>query len=265
MPNATLATDDPPPFDPDQAQRPVCVLAARHPAGAGGVHSHRADQLIYAIAGVLRVMTQDGMWVVPPQRAVWVPAGVAHRVDSARPFDLCTMYIAKSLRPAGSAFADRCHVVAVTPLLREMLRRAAGFGDRYARKGSESRLLAAAIDQIEGLDTIPLRLPMPTERRVRAVAEQLHGEPGIPHTLAEWGSRVGASRRTLERLFRAETGMSFVEWRGQARLLAALQSLAAGSSVTQAAFDVGYADVSSFITMFKRALGTTPRGYFNER
>ncbi|MFY7941658.1 MAG: AraC family transcriptional regulator [Burkholderiaceae bacterium] len=255
-PQPSLATRG----SPDHAVRPVTVLAQRCPGGQGQAHQHpKHHQLIYAIAGVIRVVTSEGVWVVPPQRAVWVPAGTEHRVDAARSFDLCTLYVAFRHR---SGWPTSCQVVGVPELLRELLRRAAAFGDQTPVSAPESRLLEVLLDQISGLDVLGLQLLMPQDRRILRVAQALQAEPGLRTTLAEWGRAVGASARTLDRLFQFETGMNFSSWRGQARLMAALEALGTGQSVTEVALTVGYDDVSSFITMFKRAMGTTPRAYF---
>lgn len=258
-PGASQAPALPPACDPDSAPRPVTVLAQRCPAGPGQDHRHRRHQLIYAIEGVIRVITAQGVWVVPPQRAVWVPAGTEHRVDATRPFDLCTLYAAPAHRPG---LPDRCQVVAVPDLLRELLRAAAAFGDRYPAHGPQSRLLEVLLDQISGLDVLGLNLLMPEDRRVLRIAQALQAEPGLTTTLAQWGLQVGANPRTLERLFKAQTGMPFTAWRAQCRLMAALDGLAARRTVTEVALATGYEDVSSFITMFKKALGTTPKAYF---
>jgi AraC-like DNA-binding protein len=247
------------PLDPDRAARPLFVLHERIAAGSGPLHCHRRHQLIYAADGVVTVTADRGWWVVPPQRAVWVPAGTPHQVAAGAPFALCSLYVATRLRrdwPAG------CRVVAVPPLLRELLLEAADFGDRYPARGAQRRLLEVAVDRIATLDVAPLALEVPHDPRARRVAEALRADPSERRLLADWGRQVGASARSLERLFLRDTGMSFARWRAQLRLLAALERLGAGRSVTQVALDVGYDDPSSFIAAFKRTLGVTPRRYF---
>lgn len=243
----------------DDSPRPMTVLARRCPAGPGHAHRHRRHQLIYAIEGVIRVVTAQGVWVVPPHRAVWVPAGTEHQVDATRPFDLCTLYVATAHRPG---LPDTCQVVAVPDLLRELLRAAAAFGDDHPVPAPQSRLLEVLLDQVTGLDVLGLRLLMPRDRRILRIAQALRADPGLTTTLAQWGAQVGANPRTLERLFAAQTGMSFTAWRAQCRLMEALDRLAAGRTVTEVALATGYEDVSSFIAMFKKALGTTPKAYF---
>jgi len=260
MANATTAHSAQTPLDPDHAARPLFVLHERIAAGAGPLHSHRRHQLIYAADGVVTVTAGRGWWVVLPQRAVWVPAGTPHRVAAKAPFALCSLYVSTRLR---RDWPGSCQVVAVPPLLRELLLEAAGFGDRYPARGPQRRLLDVAVDRIATLDVAPLSLELPRDLRARRVAEALRADPSERRPLAEWGRRVGASARSLERLFLRDTGMSFARWRAQARLLAALERLGAGRRVTQVALEVGYDDPSSFIAAFKRVLGVTPRRYFH--
>ena len=220
---------------------------------------------MYSIVGVMRVVTTQGIWVAPPQRAVWIPAGIEHWVEATREFDLCTLYVATRFR---TNLPNSCRVVAIPSLMKELLRRAASFGNDYPSASPQLRLLTVLMDELT--ETLPklhllgLHLPAPQDRRLQRITQALQAAPGQTTTLAQWGTQVGASARTLERLFQVETGMSFAAWRAQARLMVALDNLGWGQSVTQAAFAAGYEDVSSFITMFKKALGTTPKAYFKD-
>lgn len=246
-------------FDPDRARRPVWVLADHVEPGPGHWHRHKQHQLVFADAGVITVVTDAGRWVVPPQRAVWVPGKTLHRVAATRQFHLSALHVAVNHR---ADLPVDCQVVAITPLLRELLLTAAPWRDAYPREGSASRLLEVALDQLQTLEVLPIRLPPAHDARVRKITEQLLADPADTRSLPQWGDKVGATARTLERLFRQDTGMSFFEWRGQWRLQVALEALAGGEAVTQVAYRVGYEDVSSFITMFRNALGVTPKKFF---
>jgi AraC-like DNA-binding protein len=215
--------------------------------------------LVYASRGVLTVTTDHGIWVVPPQRAVWVPAGVSHEVGTAGAASLCTLYIDRS---AVAGLPEDCCVVAVSPLLREMILHAVTISDGYDRKSAEGRFIDVLLDQVRGLPVQPLHLPAPSDRRLQSIAHALTTTPADTRSLDTWAKTVGASARTLARLFVAETGMTFGQWRQQARLLEALRLLAAGQPVTTVALDLGYESQSAFIAMFKKALGTTPGRYF---
>jgi AraC-like DNA-binding protein len=245
-------------IDPDKTRQPVFVLAEHCDAGPGHWHAHRRAQLIHASEGVLTVHCEDGQWVVPPQRAVWVPPRVKHRVSSRKGFKLRTLYA----EPQHVSVPDRCTVVAVDALVDELLREAAGFGSDYPRRGPAARVMAVILDRVPHLATAPLHLPHPRDPRLLRVTNVLLRDPANTTTLGEWATQVGATTRTLARLFLKDTGLTFVQWRQQWRLLAALERLGAGDSVTRVAMDVGYGDVSSFIAIFKAAMGDTPARYF---
>jgi AraC-like DNA-binding protein len=155
-----------------------------------------------------------------------------------------------------------CCVVHVTPLLRELILRAATLPRWYAQGGRDERIMLLMLDEIRELPTAPLHLPEPSDPRLQPITAALKSDPADNRTLATWARQVGASSRTLARLFRSDTGLTFQQWQRQARLLAGLMRLAAGQPVTSVAMDVGYDSPSAFIAMFKDALGTTPGRYF---
>jgi AraC-like DNA-binding protein len=153
-------------------------------------------------------------------------------------------------------------VVQVTPLLRELIGRAGTLPQCYALGGYEERIMRLILDEMHALPVAPLHLPEPSDQRLRRIAAALRRCPADKRSLAVWGRTVGASSRTLARLFRLETGMNFQHWQRQVRLLAGLIRLAGGEPVTLVALEVGYDSPSAFIAMFKRALGKTPSQYF---
>jgi AraC-like DNA-binding protein len=207
----------------------------------------------------MSVYTTQGAWVVPPHRAVWVPEGIEHRIEMSGCVLMQTLYLAVGL---SDALPRVCCAVNISPLLRELILHTFTLQTLDARIPAQARLLAVLVDQLEVLSTIPLQLPMPRDRRAERIAASLRSNPNRPGLLKQLTKTAGASIRTIERLFRAETGMTFGKWRQQARLLEALRLLAAGQSVTAVARDVGYDSASAFIAMFRRTLGTTPNRYF---
>jgi AraC-like DNA-binding protein len=222
-------------------------------------HRHPTAQLIHAVVGVITVETGDGIWVVPPGRAVWVPEFVTHSIRMMGEVKLRMIYLDRSIAPiAGS----KCCVVQVSALLRAGILRAIEFAQPYPEPGSESRLVSVIVDEIRRAPPAPLHLPMPEDRRALRIAEAIRDDPGDRRRLGAWARLAGASERTLERLFRNEVGMTFGAWRQQARLLRGLEILAAGESVTSVAMQVGFETPSAFIAMFRRAMGTTPARYF---
>lgn len=222
-------------------------------------HAHDWHQLIYASEGVMWVQTAQGDWVVPPNRAVWVPAGVEHGIEMTGSVFVQTLYLAPSL---SSALPDRCCAVNVSPLLRELIRHIVTLGMLDKNDPVRARLLSVLVDQLGALPAVPLQLPWPSDERARRAAAWLRVHPDDPGVIKQVAKRVGLSVRTLARLFQKETGLTFGKWRQQLRLLHALRLLAAGRPVTAVALDVGYESASAFIAMFKRALGVTPHRYF---
>jgi AraC-like DNA-binding protein len=222
-------------------------------------HRHDSAQLIHAATGVMTVDTRDGLWVVPPQRAVWVPAFTTHGIRMIGRVEIRTIYLRPEVAPLEGT---SCCVVRVSPLLRASILRAIEFPQPYADDGPETRIVDVILDEIREAPVAPLHLPMPTDPRARRVAEAFRDDPADRRPAADWARLAGASERTLERLFQTEVGMTLGRWQQQARLLRALEILAEGTSVTTVALEVGFATPSAFIAMFKRAMGTTPARYF---
>ena len=239
----------------------VRSLALDHGAGARfGAHAHAWAQLVYASEGVLEVRADGGAWVVPSERAIWIPAGLEHELLVVTRAKLRTLYLRPDLvdrLPAAS------RVLGVSPLLRELVLHIVAGGWLDAGDPEQARLARVLVDQLAPMRSEPaLDLPLPSDERARVVAARVQAEPGERVSLALLSRGSGASARTIERLFRAETGLTFGHWRQRVRLLESLRRLAAGESVTQVAFAVGYEQTSAFIAMFKRALGRTPGKYF---
>jgi AraC-like DNA-binding protein len=223
-------------------------------------HTHDWHQLIYASEGVMWVQTSQGDWVVPPNRAVWVPAGVEHGIEMAGTVLVQTLYLAPGI---WGSLPDRCSAVNVSPLLRELIRHTIALGYLDHNIPERARLIAFLVDQLVSLPAMPLQLPAPSDARARRAAAWLRAHPDDPGLIKQMARRVATSPRTLERLFRRETGMTFGKWRQQLRLLHALRELAAGKPVTSVALEVGYDSPSAFIAMFRRTLGATPYRYFS--
>jgi AraC-like DNA-binding protein/quercetin dioxygenase-like cupin family protein len=222
-------------------------------------HFHPEDQLIFGSRGVMTVRTKQGIWVVPPQRAVWIPAGTPHSVAILGPVSMRTLYFAPGLVTTGAA---KCFVMNVSPLLRELILHACKFPKLKKQEPAHRPVIEMILDQLEAIHSIPLQLPHPRDPRAMRIVQALVAEPGKQETLAALCADCGASKRTIERLFISETKMTFSQWRRQLRLLHALQLLASGEKVTGAAWDAGYRSTSAFIVMFRRQLGQTPTRYF---
>lgn len=218
-------------------------------------HTHPWGQLIYAESGVMRVEVADKLWIVPPERAIWAPARMRHEIWAQGTFAMRTLYLAPRLTKLLSA---ECHAIEVIPLLRELILHTVGCGMLDGAKKPDRNLIGLLLDLLRTTQRLPLSIRMPTDRRARAVAERLYRNPGEPIELDELARETGASARTLQRLFVAETGVRFGQWRQRLRLLHAVTLLGSGSSVTEAGFAAGYGTTSAFIAAFRKQLGSTP-------
>jgi AraC-like DNA-binding protein len=247
--------------DIEAVSRPVVARATEYPSGfCIPPHRHQRAQLVFASTGVMTVTTEKGLWVVPPQRAVWVPTAMEHYIRMTGQVSMRSLYI---IPDTISGLPDDCCVVSVSPLLRELILYAVTLPRLYAPASPAERIMTVILDQLRALPVSPLHLPVPSDFRLQAIARALIENPADGRTIAAWGRTVGASDRTLARLFLTETGMSFHHWRQQVRLLEALRRLALKEPVTTLALELGYDSPSAFIAMFKRAFGMTPSRYFS--
>lgn len=237
----------------DHAPSAVVVLAERYTAMDGPWHSHRRAQLIHASEGVLTVQSATGLWVVPPQRGVWIPGETVHKVSSQRDFWLHTAYV----DPTAIACPSECRVVAVDRLTNELLIEAATF-DAEVLTPTQARLMQVLTDRLPHLTHMPFHLPRPQDARLLRITQALERDPADARTLEQLVIGMGLSARTAARLFQSDTGLTFGKWRLQLRLLAAVERLSLGHAVSRVALDVGYEDVSAFISVFKEAFGQTP-------
>jgi AraC-like DNA-binding protein len=239
--------------------RPVAALAQDYTNGAStGEHAHARAQLLFAIEGVMVVRAAAGVWVVPPSRAVWLVANLPHEVRMCGQVKMRTVFVAPDTAPTMSSSS----VVAVSPLLRELILASAEMsldGEPGARDGRVMQLL---LDELETLPVLPLHLPAPADLRLRRICAGLTAAPADETSGAEWAARIGVTPRTLQRLFLSQTGLSFRQWRQQARLLYALQRLASGDRIIDVAFDCGYTSQSAFAAMFRSHFGVPPSAFY---
>lgn len=244
----------------DQGHMPVTGKAIDYPSGhVVPSHSHPTNQLIHAVRGVMVVAAAGGQWVVPPTRGLWMPAGVAHRIRMVGEVQVRTVYI----RPDASAdLPGEVEVVGISALLRELILAAIEVRRPYAPDCRDGRLMHLLLDEVAVLPSLPLRLPQPTDPDLLTICRGLSEAPDDPATLGEWAARLGVDAKTVQRRFARHTGMTFGQWRQQARLITALEQLASGAKVVDVALNLGYGSPSAFTTMFKRQFGATPSTYF---
>ncbi|MBU0749657.1 MAG: helix-turn-helix transcriptional regulator [Gammaproteobacteria bacterium] len=256
------------PFTPTAA-RPVRVRAREMPVDSHfEPHRHAWAQLAYCASGVIQVNlhapTAPTSYIVPPSRAVWIAPGALHAVAVLETAAFRTLYIDPSVVPPDWS---GCRVMAVTPLLRELVSALDPVGGPAPGHAREAALTTLVLDEIGHAESLALGVPLPgphSDKRLRAVCQAVLEAPGRYATLQDWAADSGASERTLARLFRAQFGMGFAQWRKQAVLAHALPRLARGEPVGQVAAASGYASESAFSAMFKAAMGQSPSWFIGK-
>lgn len=252
MPRRTVAAGS--------AQAAVRVLARDARFFSGPRHRHPEGQLIYAIAGIVSVETDHGTWVVPPNRAVWVPAHLAHATRSHGAVQFRAVLVAAA---ASRGLPKECCVVEVSPLLRELILRLASLSAAAARSDLGRAVSWLLLQELTVLPAQPLDLPMPQHAALARYCRTIQTEADREIALEEAAAALHMSRSSFMRLFRHETGLSFGRWRQQSRLLHALALLAEGRPILGVALDCGYSSPSAFTAVFRRTFGRTPTAYFS--
>lgn len=257
------------PQDYQRVGRPVAAMPKDFPPGHHiPPHSHERGQLVYAVSGVMRVtaaqsegggLASGGTWIVPPQRALWIPPGVTHEIRMTGTVAMRTLYIAAG---AAASLPRDCQVIAVSALLRALILAAMEEPVEYEPGSRGAAIAALLLHELHGIQAEPLHLPQPRDPRLQAICRRVAENPGAATGLEELALQVGLSSRSLARLFQRETGMGFAAWRQQARLAEALTQLSMARPVALVARELGYGSPAAFTAMFRRALGTTPKRYF---
>jgi AraC-like DNA-binding protein/mannose-6-phosphate isomerase-like protein (cupin superfamily) len=242
--------------------RPVSALAKDHAGGyIGFMHANSRAQFLYPASGSMKVTFDSGCWIVPPQRAVWLPPGCLHRTGSIGPVQIRTLYIRTDACPFEAPGVAR--MIGVSALLRELILRVMDMPVEYDEKGQDARIIAALLGEIKWAAINPVGLPKLHDRRLQSMEEILLRTPNDRSTLDQWAKRLGVSRRTLNRLLQREAHLSFQAWRDQICAFSALPLMAEGRPLTEIASTVGYETAWSFTAMFKRVTGIAPSRYFS--
>jgi AraC-like DNA-binding protein len=243
--------------------RPVSALAKRYPAQyAGYEHAHARAQFLYAASGSMKITFASGCWVIPQQRAVWLPPGYTHQTGSIGELEMRTLYIRPDACPASAPQHPR--MISVSPLLRELVLRIVDMPIEYEEQGQDGRIVSAALGEIDWTPLNPVNLPSLKDPRLQRIERMLSECPSDTATLAQWASRLKISARTLTRLIRQETALSFQVWRDHIRAFAAIPMLFEGKQVIEVALAVGYETAWSFTAMFKRVTGVVPSRYASQ-
>jgi AraC-like DNA-binding protein len=243
----------------EDAPRPLVAVGNDHADGdVYAPHRHRRNQLLYGAWGVVVVTTVQGSWVMPPERGMWIPAGVVHEVRMVGAVRTQSLYLESH---ATMGMPERCEVLGISPFMRSLLAEAIELPADYDLGGRAGALMALIQHEMRRLPVLPLSLPFPADTRLAERCRAFIERPTVHATIDAWSRALGMSRRSFTRLFRDQTGLSFQAWRQQACLVAALPRLAGGEPVTAVALELGYDNPAAFSTMFKRVLGASPRAY----
>ncbi|MCG2842629.1 helix-turn-helix transcriptional regulator [Sandaracinobacter sp. RS1-74] len=245
------------------SDRPVLALHDEYPAGfVDPMHRHRHVQILYACTGIMAVRTARASYVVPPNRALWIPSGVDHEVRCRSAVSLRTLYLRPDdLPPNSMGGAAPSRVFEVSALLRALILEMGELGTDYPLEGRAGHVVSLLLDEIDRIPGTRHELSMPGDPRLLRVCGSLLEHPSDPRDIDEWARVAGMGRRTFTRSFKRETGVGFAMWRQQARLMEAMALLASGTPIAQVAFEVGYDSPSSFSAMFRRAFGVSPSRY----
>ncbi|CAM3357833.1 HTH araC/xylS-type domain-containing protein [Bordetella sputigena] len=246
-------------FDPDAYPAEVLGLAATLAEHDSGRHVHQRGQLLYARQGCIRITLADRLCLLPPSRAAWIPGGTPHRAMMRTVVDYRSLYFRPDL---AARLPAEIRIIEVSPLLQAVLEPIAVASFRQIwTKGRYVHLLGLCMDEIVRARTEPMLLPLPSDRRLSRLTA--HPER-MPPELAVLEARVGASGKTITRIFQKQTGMGYQQWRQQWRLMRAIELLAIGHGISYVAAELRFSSDSAFIAFFKKMLGQTPRAYLRD-
>ncbi|SCX56920.1 helix-turn-helix domain-containing protein [Variovorax sp. EL159] len=251
--------------DYENAPAALGVMPKTYPDGWDtGRHSHDRGQLVYAPVGLMELATADGLWLIPPQHALWIPPHTQHAMRARGTVSMQSLYVRADAIPAG--FPRKPQTLRVSPFLRELIGRASTIAIAHDEDGHEGRVLSLILGEIDwARDAVELGLMSARDARLSRVCKALLERPGDARSLVEWAREVHVSERTLARLFRQEFGVTFIGWRQQVRVLAALPRLASGEGITAIALELGYETPGAFTHVFRRFMGVPPSKYLRQR
>jgi AraC-like DNA-binding protein len=225
-------------------------------------HAHRKSQLVVAIRGLVTCEVEKALWTVRPHCALWIPSWREHTVRCIGNVEFYVLFVDPDVLPG---LPRNCCTICVSPLLRELVAEVSHLPSLYEQHGSNGRLINTMFDQLVAAPSEHLHLLMPSDRRLRRIADALLADPADDASVAEWARRFGLSERTLSRLMFRDTGMTFGRWRRQCHIMLAIERLSQGKAVQTVAFDLGYESAGAFSTMFRKTLGVSPAKYLTTR
>jgi len=221
-------------------------------------HRHSWGQFVYANKGVLLVVTATDRYIVPPEQGVWLLPEIDHEVSAITKVELTSFYFNNDLL---DQLPDKCCVLRVNDFLKALILEANNITNDYLWSEADSLLLRLILDRLSLAPNVIFQLPYPKDSRLLTMLSLIQEEPSNGYNLEEWGKIVGASARTLSRLFKNETGLSYRIWRQRLNIQMAISKLSSGMSITNISLYLGYESPSAFIHMFKENTGMTPSFY----
>jgi AraC-like DNA-binding protein len=247
----------------DHLPRSIIAVGTHYPDGhVIEPHQHRRGQLISGATGVIVLATPQGTYVMPPQRGMWIPPSTEHHVRTVGAVRMQSLYLEPGAVPG---MPTHCQVVGISPFMRSLMTEALRLPIEDELDSRAGALMELIGHELQKLPVLPLSLRYPAEGALAARCRKFIQKPAIHQTIDDWAADLHMSRRAFTRLFRRETGLSFMAWRQQACLIGALPRLAAGEPVTTVAVDLGYENPAAFTLMFKRAFGSPPLTYLGMR
>jgi AraC-like DNA-binding protein len=226
-------------------------------------HQHDCGQLLVSLNGLYAVLIPDRSWLLPTHKGVWIPGNVQHRfsgrfAEPGKPVSHCSLYVPMETSPH---LPRDVRLIDISPLLLQLMMASVAIPNDYSYGGRDDRIMQLIVDEICRAPAMNLLLPLPRDPRLQRICRAFAIDPERTGKLEDW-ARLGAlSMRSLTRLFRDETGITFSAWRQQLRLMEALSRLGSGAPATSVALDLGYASPSAFAAMFRRAVGCSPIEY----
>ncbi len=237
--------------------RPIAVMAKTLPHSEYlDPHSHVRDQFLYAVQGIMQVRTAQEIFIIPPDRGVYIPAGIKHSVRMRGRVEMRTLYIEPT-----SGVLDNPVMLDVSDLMRELILALLEEPIEYDVEGRGGLLSKLILHELSGAKHLSLAIKMPVDERLHRLCSALLEDPGNDQTLMLWGEKLGVSERTLIRLFKKELGLSFVTWRMRVRFQSAIEELLQGRRITRVAFNAGYNSASAFTAAFHKEMGLVPSYY----
>ncbi|WP_372762012.1 helix-turn-helix transcriptional regulator [Pseudoalteromonas sp.] len=224
------------------------------------LHTHPKGQLILALHGYVTCEVASKMWMVPTHSAIWIPANIEHSNRASDNAQLCHLFIDSQLQGMP---ATAC-TITISPLIKELMLSLASVSQHYSLSGKTARLAQVLFEQLIDMPIQPLDFVLSTHSVIKTMTKQIISQPYSRKTLPQWAQQFAFTERTLARLIKKETGMTFGKWRTQLHIIIALQALSKQQGVQQVSELLGYESVSAFITMFKKVMKKSPMRYIND-